>query len=130
MVKSVVGVGYLFMATPVVGVVFWECVNVSWGTAVSALLLSRPLAPIGTVGMGPCSTLPSDPAQVQQQLAVCGGGDGNIKHSMPVMALVPESLPLGTSTLAIISGTTSFYFVVKGILKKAVLVFLNTCSDG
>lgn len=110
MVKSVVGVGCLFMATPVVGVVFWECANVSSGTAVS------PLAPIGTVGMGPCSTLPSDPVQVQQQPAVCGGGDGNIKHSMP------EGLPLGTSTLAISSGTTSF--VVR------VLVFLRTCSDG
>lgn len=116
MVKSVVGVGCLFMATPVVGVVFWECANVSSGTAVSALLLSRPLAPIGTVGMGPCSTLPSDPVQVQQQPAVCGGGDGNIKHSMP------ESLPLGTSTLAVSRGTTSF--VVR------VLVFLSTCSDG
>lgn len=76
MVKSVVGVGCLFMATPVVGVLFGKCANVSSGTAVSALLLSRPLAPIGPVGMGPCSTAPSDPVQVQQQLAVCGGGDG------------------------------------------------------
>lgn len=79
--------------------VFWECANVSSGTAVSALLLSRPLAPIGTVGMGPCSTLPSDPVQVQEQLAVCGGGDGNIKHSVSVMVLVPESLSLGTALL-------------------------------
>lgn len=99
MVKSVVGVGCLLMATPVVGVVFGERANVSSCTAVSALLLSRPLAPIGTVGMGPCSTVASDPVQVQQQLAVCGGGDGNIKHSMSVVVLVPESLSLGTALL-------------------------------
>lgn len=72
MVKSVAGVGCLLMATAVVGVVFGERANVSSGTAVSALLLSRPLAPIGTVGMGPCSTVASDPVQVQQQLAVWG----------------------------------------------------------
>lgn len=72
------------MAISRVGVVFWECANVSSGSAESALLLSRPLAPVGTVGMGPCSTLPSDlmMMQIQEQLAVGGGSDGNIKQSL------------------------------------------------